>query len=326
MRFGLIGAPSSAAGHWPGMEKAPAFLRLVGLPERLRENGAEVVDHGDLPQVRWRADLDNPRAQNLALVRDYLEEIAQRVDAAITDGQLPIVVGGECTVTVGAVAGFLRHHDDFGLMYLDGHIDLNTPASSSSGILDSMGMAHMLGQEGTVEELSELGPRYPMLDPGKVVYFGHNVRKMNDVEVEHLDRYGMPAYPVATLEGSISELAHEALSVLEGRVEAFALHFDVDVIRFKDFPIANVPIHNEGLSFDQAMECAEVFASSPQCVGVLITEINPDHANEELGTRFASGIARAVRGRVLTEARTTRPLDPSLASQRGRAAGLPSSE
>jgi len=301
MKIGLIGAPSSAAGHWPGMEKAPAFLRLVGLPERLRETGATVVDHGDLPQLRWRADLDNPRAQNLTLVRDYLAEIASRVDAALTDGELPLVVGGECTVTVGAVAGFLRHFDDFGLMYLDGHIDLNTPTSSSSGILDSMGMAHMFGQDGTAEELSGLGTRAPMLDPGKVVYFGHNERKMNDVEVEHLARYGTPAYPVAILEGSAASLAEEALSVLEERAGAFALHFDVDVIRFKDFPIANVPIHNEGLSFDQAMECAQVFASSPQCVGVVITEINPDHANEELGRRFAAGIADALSGRVSSE-------------------------
>ena len=49
MTVGLIGAPSSAAGHWPGMEKAPAFLRLAGLPESLREQGTAVIDHGDLP-------------------------------------------------------------------------------------------------------------------------------------------------------------------------------------------------------------------------------------------------------------------------------------
>jgi arginase len=298
MTIGLIGAPSSAAGHWPGMEKAPAFLRLAGLPERLREAGAQVVDHGDLPQLRWRADLQNPRAQNLSLVVDYLEEVARRVDASLADGELPILIGGECTVTVGAVAGFLRHHQDFGLLYLDGHIDLNTPESSSSGILDSMGMAHMFGQEGTVAELTELGPRSPMLDPAKVVYFGHNERKMNDVEVEHLREYGTPAYPVSSLEGSARSLAERALELLESRTAAFALHFDVDVISFKDFPIANVPIHNEGLTFEQAMECVEVFSASPKCVGVIVTEINPDHADEALGARFAEGIARSLRARL----------------------------
>jgi arginase len=298
MTAGLIGAPSSAAGHWPGMEKAPAFLRLAGLPEGLREGGATLVDHGDLPQLRWRPDPGSPRAQNVALVSDYLKEVARRVEAALTAGEWPILVGGECTVTIGAVAGFLRKYEDFGLMYLDGHVDLNTPESSRSGILDSMGMAHMFGQDGTLEELGKLGPRFPMLDPAKVVYFGHNERKMNDIEVDQLKRLGSPAYPVTVPEGSVRPLAQEALGVLEGRTDAFALHFDVDVIRFCDFPIANVPIHNEGLSFDQAMECVEVFAASPRCVGAVITEINPDHATEELGRRFAAAIAPALNVRI----------------------------
>jgi arginase len=284
------------------MEKAPAFLRLAGLPERLREAGAQVVDHGDLPQLRWRADGENARAQNVPLVADYLKELAGRVDAMLAAGEWPVVIGGECTVTLGAVAAFLRHYSDFGLMYLDGHVDLNTPEASRSGILDSMGMAHMFGQDGTVTQLTELGPTSPMLDPGKVVYFGHNERKMNDVEVDNLARYGTPSYPVSKLPGSVRPLAERALRDLEDRTAAFALHFDVDVICFKQFPIANVPIHNEGLSFEQAMECVEVFASSAKCVGLIITEINPDHANEALGRQFAEGVVSSLRARLASGA------------------------
>jgi len=299
-KFGLIGAPSSAAGHWPGMEKAPTFLRLAGLPERLREAGATVVDHGDLPVIRWRADLENPGAQNLDLVVAYLVEIADRIDKAVEAGETPILIGGECTITIGAVAGLLRNVDDLGLVYLDGHVDLNTPASTSSGILDSMGMAHMLGQEGSLDLLSHLGPRYPMLEPDKVIYFGHNEGKMNDVEIEYLARYGMAAYPISVFEGSVKRLAEQALAGLDG-VGAFLLHFDVDVIRFKDFPIANVPIHNQGLTFDQAIEALGVFLASPACVGLVITEINPDHANEELGKRFTAGIAHAIATRLSSQ-------------------------
>jgi arginase len=293
-KIGLIGAPSSAAGHWPGMEKAPAFLRRAGLPERLTQAGCELVDHGDLALRRWRVDRDNPRAQNLDLVADYLGDLAGRVDAALAAGEFPLVVGGECTVTIGVVAGHLRRHGDVGLLYLDGHIDLNTPASTSSGILDSMGMAHMLGQDGTAPELSRLAGRYPMLSAEQVVYVGHNERKMNEVEVSQLARYGMPAFPVSTLDGSATELAEQALAAMESRAERFLLHFDVDVISFKDFPIANVPIHNEGLTFEQAIECVETFLASPRCAGFVITEINPDHATEALGDRFVQAIARAV--------------------------------
>jgi arginase len=298
MTIGLIGAPSSVAGHWPGMEKAPAFLRLAGIPDRLREVGAHVVDHGDLPQLRWRPDPDHPHTQNIALVASYLNDVACRVSDAVRDGQLPLVIGGECAITLGAVAGFLRHYDDFGLMYLDGHLDLNTPLASASGILDSMVMAHLFGIDGTAPELRDIGPRSPMLDPASVVAFGHNEDDMNPIEIEHQRSIRMTTYPLSRLDGAVRALAQDALAVLEDRVARFALHFDVDVIRFTDFPIANVPNHHEGLTFDQAMESIEVFASSDKCVGVLITEINPDHASEALGVRLAERFAYALRHRV----------------------------
>ena len=68
----------------------------------------------------------------------------------------------------------------------------------------------------------------------------------------------------------------------------------VDVICFNDFPIADVPIYNDGLSFEQAIEAIEIFAASPQCVGLASTEANPDHAEESLGDRFADAMADAL--------------------------------
>ena len=54
--IGLIGVPSSAGAHWPGQEKAPQYLRRAGLVERLEASGALVVDHRDLPVVRFWPD------------------------------------------------------------------------------------------------------------------------------------------------------------------------------------------------------------------------------------------------------------------------------
>ncbi len=65
------------------------------------------------------------------------------------------------------------------------------------------------------------------------------------------------------------------------------------MIDFVDFPVADVPQHNAGLMFREAMACLEVFASSPHFVGLTITEFNPDHADEEgvLAATFASEVA-----------------------------------
>lgn len=69
---------------------------------------------------------------------------------------------------------------------------------------------------------------------------------------------------------------------------------DVDVIDFVDFPIADVPQINAGLTFQEAMTCLEVFVASPQFAGLSLAEINPDHADEE-GTLAATFVESLVR-------------------------------
>jgi arginase len=277
----LIGVPSSAGAHWPGQEKAPQYLRRAGLVERLEASGATVVDHGDLPVVRFWPDRAHPKQQNLALVVNIATRVANQVEAALQRQETPLVIGGDCTIALGAIAGFLRHRVDLGLMYFDGHIDLNTPATSMSGILDSMGIAHMIGEVGVTEALSHIGPRFPLLSVDKIVAFGYNPAEMNAMEHEVLARHPLLTYPLARVQGRAKDAAIEALMQFEGRAERFVVHFDVDVIDFVDFPIADVPQINAGLTFRDAMACLEVFVSSPKFAGLTIAEINPDHADEE---------------------------------------------
>ena len=279
--IGLIGVPSSAGAHWPGQEKAPQYLRRAGLVERLEASGALVVDHGDLPVVRFWPDRAHPNQQNLARVVDIATRTANQVEAVVRGQEIPLVVGGDCTIALGVITGFLRHGIDLGLMYFDGHIDLNTPATSMSGILDSMGMAHLIGVAGVAEALSHIGPSFPLLSRDKIVAFGYNPAEMNEVEHEVLARHPMLTYPLAHVQGKAKDAAAEALMQLEGRAERFVVHFDVDVIDFVDFPIADVPQINAGLTFQDALACLEVFVSSPQFAGLTIAEISPDHADEE---------------------------------------------
>ncbi len=67
--WGVLGVPSSAAAHWPGMEKAPAVLRSAGLLERLRAAGLTVTDHGDLPVVGWASAPANGAPNNVGAAR-----------------------------------------------------------------------------------------------------------------------------------------------------------------------------------------------------------------------------------------------------------------
>src|SRR3712207_5122733 len=145
-RIGLVGVPSSAGAHWPGQEKAPRALRDAGLVKRLESAGCGVVDRGDLPRVRFRPDKEHRRPQNLVAVVEVARSVAERVESVLRGGEIPLVVGGDCTIELGVLSGFLRAGRDPALLYFDGGVDLRTPDTNPTGILDSMGVAHMGGR------------------------------------------------------------------------------------------------------------------------------------------------------------------------------------
>jgi arginase len=258
-----------------------------------------VVDHGDLPRIRFRPDRAQRRAQNLAAVVAVARTLADRVVGALQAQQTPLVIGGDCTITLGMLAGFLRHGADVALLYFDGGTDLYTPATNPDGILDSMGVAHMLGEPGTAEELSHLGPRFPLLPEDRLCFFGQDQGDPADPESAVLARRALTRYPAGRVRGRAEDAATEALRWVEGQAEQFVVHFDVDVIDFVDFPIADVPQFNSGLTFAEAMECLRVFGASPRFGGLVITEFNPDHADEDgsLAATFVEGLTTALAGK-----------------------------
>ncbi|MGD8404161.1 MAG: arginase family protein [Anaerolineales bacterium] len=292
----LIGAPSSAGAHWPGQEKAPQYLRDAGLVSYLENAGFGVIDYGDLPLVRFSPDKLHRHQQNLAAVVDVANRVADQIELALINDNLPLVIGGDCTIGLGVIAGFLRKDNDLGLLYFDGHVDLNTPVTSSSGILDSMGIAHLLGEPGTADMLSHIGERFPLMPEDRIVLFGYNPTEINPHEKDLLTRHQLRQYPLPEIQGKAAQVARDAVQYLEEQVKRFVVHFDVDVIDFTDLPIADVPQFNQGMLVSEAMACLSVFASSSKFGGLIITEFNPDHSGTDYAdvTTFIEGLTKAL--------------------------------
>ncbi|MGH3040644.1 MAG: arginase family protein, partial [Gaiellaceae bacterium] len=164
----VIGVPTSAGAFAPGQEQAPAALRAAGLIEALEQAGLVVQDDGDRATWRWRPDRENRRVQNLAKVVEIVRDTAERVAEAADE--VTLVLGGDCTVGIGTVAGHARQAR-VGLVYFDLHADLNVPASVRPGTLDWMGMAHMLAEDGAASELAGVADAVPLLEPAQVVLF-----------------------------------------------------------------------------------------------------------------------------------------------------------
>jgi len=103
----LIDAPSSAGAYAPGQEKAPWALREAGLVTRLDQAGITVCDGGTLPVWRWRPDPKDRFAQNRGAVATDVTAVAACVQTALETGAIALVLGGDCTVGLGTVAGHL---------------------------------------------------------------------------------------------------------------------------------------------------------------------------------------------------------------------------
>jgi len=270
----LLGVPTSAGTHGPGLEKAPAHVRAAGLVQRLRDAGVTVDDLGDLPEVRFRVDPTSRTAQSLPAVVAVATEVATRVEKIVQDGGFPFVVGGDCTITLGVVAGFLRAGKDIGLFYLDGDIDLATPERTVSGILDAMGMAHLLGEGAPA--LTRLAPQYPMLAPDRVIAFGYDLVEVDANAAAAQRRLGLVGVPADDIVDP-TEQAREAWDTIAARAaDGVLLHFDVDVIDSTDLPLADFPHFNQGLSWPAAAECLRVLGAQETLSGLVLTEINPN--------------------------------------------------
>lgn len=292
----VIGVPSSAGAHMPGQEKAPAALRQAGLIEQLGKSGIGVVDFGDLPVVRHTADPDNRRHQNAQTVLQVAHAVADRIEQAVSDDLPVLVIGGDCTISLGVVSGFQRRSLGLGLLYFDAHGDLNTPTSSSSGAMDSMGMAHMLGEDGTVDALAHMGSRHPMLSEEQVVFYSYVPEELNPVEKETFERRHLVGFSADEVSADAPGTAAIALKEIERRTDRFVVHFDVDALDFVNAPLANIATINRGITLGDALASLEVFSASPQFAGLVITEINPNHCDEGGRTlrRFVGGIAEAL--------------------------------
>lgn len=291
----IIGVPSSAGAFAPGQEQAPAALRRAGLVQQLTAAGIAVGDHGDSPVWRWRPDRDRPRAQNLDAVVQQAEMTAARVRNVVTAGHIPLILGGDCTVELGTVAGFLPTDRQLGLLYFDLHADLNVPESVPEGALDWMGMAHLLGDDRATPELSHIGPRFPLLDGADVCIFAHRPERATAWEQEALSRHGVRTVRDADVAADPEGAAIAALALLS-HVDHLLVHFDVDVIDFTDAPLSENTGRNEGLTLEQAFRALRVIVASPSFAALTITELNPLHGEEDGATLqpFVAGLVDAL--------------------------------
>jgi arginase len=288
----IIGVPSSAGAHHAGQERAPDALRAAGLPERLRAAGQDVRDAGNLPGAVFTLDRDHPGGRNLPAVARVAGEVADAVADVADSGRLPLILGGDCTITLGVIAGFRRRHPDVGLVYVDGDADLGRPDSGGSGIFDSMGIAHLLGRG--APELTGLAGPVPLLDPARLALVGGDPRETSAAGREFLAAQGVSFQEAPALIADPAGTADRALAAIEQSAGPVVVHLDVDVIDSGELPLGNFPHYGSGVRMEHVTACLRVLRQHPAFAGLVLTEVNPTHDGD--GTLLRSLVTGLLAG------------------------------
>jgi arginase len=293
-RVALIGVASSAGTHHAGQDQAPAALRAGGFVEHLRAAGVTVEDRGDLVHEVFVADEVGSTARNLAAVLRVARTVADAVSEALADHALPLIVGGDCTLTLGVVAGAQRQDPAVGLLYLDGDADLATPETTGSGVLDAMGIAHLLGLADT--EMARLGAGTPMLTDDRLALLGYDESDPETFAADVLrNRPALVRFADRQVRADPAGCATAALTALQRHTSSLIVHFDVDAVDSRDLPLANFPHYGTGISLGAAGEVLGILCGAPTLAAIVLTEVNPsyDPSGHQL-TRYIETVAGAI--------------------------------
>jgi len=294
-KIALIGAPSSAASFALGTEKAPGALRAAGLIERLQSAGFDVTDYGDCAPRLFADDEEHRRARNLTQIVAGLNDLKARTEIAAKTGALVLVLGGDCAQAVGLLTGARRYYKHINLLWFDRDADLNTPATTPSGRIDGMVVAHIIGKG--APELVRFWGEPPLVREPDITLFG--VERLDPPEQEFLSKAPLRCIRASDIQvkGAASS-ALDALTHLHADTREFVVHLDLDVITQDEFPAVVVPGAG-GLRFDDVRAALKEFARSKNLVGLEIAQFNPDKdANGDCARKIVELLVEALSVRL----------------------------
>ena len=288
----IHGVPLDLGGGRRGVDMGPSAVRISGLGERLVALGCTVADRGDLatpiPETQTERD---PKKKYIREIARVCQKLYQQVYQSLEEGALPIVLGGDHSLaagSAGASADFAAARGgEIGLLWIDAHGDMNTPATTTSGNVHGMPLAALVGPEPA--ELSKIGVRSPKVRADKTVLIG--TRNLDDLEKEQIRDAKVHLFTMKDIDQhGIAVVMKRALAIAGKDTAGIHVSFDLDVCDPAIAPGVGTPVKG-GLDYREAHMVMEMTADSGRLMALDLVEINPilDSQNQTaiLGTELA---------------------------------------
>jgi arginase len=272
----IIGVPLDLGQGRRGVDMGPSALRIAGLDQRIAALGHAVTDRGDLhvpiPETRSPGD---PAKKYIREIARVCQRLHHAVLGSLRDGALPLVLGGDHSLGAGSVAAASdwahAHARTIGLIWVDAHGDMNTPASSGSGNVHGMPLAALVGPE--PQELARLSARVPAVDPARTVLLG--IRDLDAGEKAHIRRSGVRVFTMSDIDRQgMASVAQQALAAAGAGTAGIHVSFDMDACDPAIAPGVGTAVRG-GLGFREAHLLMEMVADSGLLTSLDLVEVNP---------------------------------------------------
>ncbi|CAH0338463.1 arginase [Rhizobium sp. CECT 9324] len=292
----LIGVPLEEGSGRGGCAMGPAALRIAGIAPTLVDLGYVVTDAGDLRPTPASDLPDMDTAKHLPIVGAFTRAIETATYEAAAKRSVPVLLGGDHSLSMGSVSGMARHAHDLGrplfVLWLDAHSDFNLPTTSPSGNMHGMPVAFFCGK---AEFAPILDPNRPMVEPSHVYQVG--IRSVDDEERRLIAENAVNVFDMRAIDEE--GMAGILKRILEDVRQADALlHVSLDV-DFLDPGIApgvgtTVP---GGATFREAHLIMELLHDSDLVSSLDLVELNPFLDDRGRSARVMVDLAASLFGK-----------------------------
>ncbi len=272
----------------------PFAIRYAGLEHDLQAMGLRVTDYQNIavpgPES---ADVGNPKAKFERLIEDACVQLRGQVAEIASAGNFPLVLGGDHSIAMGTVAGLLDAWGDVGVLWIDAHGDINTPATTPSGNVHGMPVAALLGKAGLG---ARLGWDTRHLRPERVVLFG--TRTLDPGERRIIQELGVRMFTMSQIDQmGVTAAVRAAIDVLHGP-GGIHVSLDMDAVDPLEAPGVGTPWPG-GLTFREAHLAMELLAATGQISAMEVVEVNPIHDHENRTAKLAADLILSALGRTI---------------------------
>jgi arginase len=269
-RFTVIQAPSGLGLRAVGVERLGEALLEHGLARALGANHNATVTPPSASGVRCQES----GVLNGREVAAYAALLADAIGEVLDGEDVPMVLGGDCSVLLGGALA-LRRRGRAGLLFLDGHADFYQPAAEPSGEAASMDLALATGHGPAA--VGDLEGRSPLVRAEDVVLVGFRdaeaqAREGSQPLPDSLLALDLPAVRAA----GAAAAAERAIAHLtrQGGPASFWVHVDADVLDDEVMPAVDYR-QPGGMSPDELTTFLAAALATGRVAGVEVTIYNP---------------------------------------------------